>query len=111
MSKFKPSSRRVNVSITIPDGCNPDNVEVVALVAAFDETDQFACTAENVSRCNLLGNTVGIDTVVPALPVQNVIYFTLDGRQLSEKPVTHGVYILKYTYSDSSSVISKAYVK
>ena len=97
-------------TFSLPDGYDVDNVEVVALLAQYDENDPSACVVENAARGYLPGHVDGIDTVSTESQVKDVEYYSLDGRRLSGKPSVSGLYILKKTYADGKSATSKEYV-
>lgn len=97
-------------TFTLPDGCNADNVEVVALLAQFDESDPSACVVENAAKGYLPGHVDGINLASTTSPIERVEYFSLDGRKLIDKPVVQGFYILKQIYADGTSVTSKEYM-
>ena len=97
-------------TFTLPDGCNADNVGVVALLAQFDESDPSACVVENAAKGYLPGHVDGINLASTTSPIERVEYFSLDGRKLIDKPVVQGFYILKQIYADGTSVTSKEYM-
>lgn len=98
-------------TFTLPDGYDADNVEVVALLAPFDENDPSACTVENATRGYLPGHVDDIDSASNSMTVKDVTYYTLDGRKLPGKPAVQGLYILRQTGADGRTVTSKEYVK
>lgn len=93
-------------SFEVDGGWNPENMEVVALVAAFNEDDAAACTVENCAAAKLTGNIpAGITQPVADSTVKT--YYDLQGRRLQSISEADGVCIVREVRSDGTVVVKK----
>lgn len=95
-----------NWSFEINDGWNPDNLEVVALAAAFDETDPSECAVENCAAARLKAEVAtGINT--PVSSCVGKTYYDLQGRKLESVSDASGICIVKEVRGDGTVVVRK----
>lgn len=96
-------------SFEVNDEWNPDNMEVVALAAAFDETDPSECAVENCAAARLKAKVAtGIHTPVSSNAC--ITYYDLQGRKLESASDASGICIVKEVCGDGTVVVRKVVV-
>ena len=82
----------------LKDRWNTSELQVVAFVSRFDDSDALACGVENAAFAT--AGTSGIAAATPDAVKTPVAYYSIDGRRLGARP-ERGLYIT--VYSDGST--------
>lgn len=92
--------------LTVEPEWNKDEMEIVAFISAFDNTDPSLCVVDNV-RSIPFSATNGIEDAQMDSEAVSTEYFTIDGTKTNN--LTNGMYIQKKTYSDGRQEVKKIY--
>ncbi len=77
-------------------GWKRDNLQIVAFIHNYDSDDTTNCEIANSASLDYNHWDVsGIDTPMTSTDNAPITYYTLEGKQMLEKPTQHGIYIVK----------------
>lgn len=81
-------------TLTYPEECDPQNMQVVALYSNYDESDVLNRRVENAAKCGFSELSEDVGSGVEELCEEDLPYlYTIDGRRVENRNPSPGIYI------------------